>query len=502
MTHATQGSKRIPINIAAERAVLAGLCQNPVEVFVEVNEFLNKDCFTTDDNKILYEVITDILNSSSKVDIPTIIAKATSGGHLTLVNDKVKQDYIRSLFSYNVVPENVIKTAVLLRKLDIARGAQTVAKDMYNDLSNITGSESFDAIVSKIEQPVFDYTTSLACDANDKTIRIGDEAEGYIDHVSSEQPSIIGIPSPWPIYNEAIGGGRRRGGVFLFGARPKTGKSSYAINDALHVAKLGIPALYLDTEMSKEGQLPRILASMTGFDISAIERGEFAKKGDFGINIMKDAGKRLAQIPFFYRRIAGKPFDEILSIIRRFVVQDVGTEDGRRKDCIVIYDYFKLMDVSSLDKLQEHQAIGFQIQDLCDFAGKYDVPISAYVQLNRDGITDDTAKAISQSDRLTWNCSSLALIKRKTPDEISTAGPEHGNMKMIVMPEQRFGPGMDDGDWINFSFDKSKCIIKELNTKNGNAVQILNSFNTTQGTINTSVNIEEEDEDPPFETFG
>lgn len=506
MTTATQGNvKKVPFNIAAERSVLAGLCQSAAEVYVEVNEILTEECFTTEDNKLLYRVISDILSSSAKVDIPTIIARATSDGHLTFVQDKVKQDYIRSLFSYNVTPENVKKTAAVIRKLAIARGGQKVARDMYNALSEINGGESFDAIISRIEQPVFDYTTSLSCDVNDKTIKIGDEAEDYVNYVASERPDVIGISSPWPVYNEAIGGGRRRGGVFLFGARPKTGKSSYAINDAIHVAKLNIPVLYLDTEMSKEGQMPRILASLSGLEINEIERGKFALKGDYGVNMVMSAAKELKQIPFFYRRVAGKPFDEILSIIRRFVVQDVGTDNGRTKDCIIIYDYFKLMDMGALDKLQEHQAIGFQIQELCDFAGKYDVPVSAYVQLNRDGIDKDTSAVISQSDRLVWNCSSVALIKRKTQEEIMAAGPEHGNMKMVVMPEQRFGPGMDDGDWINFSFDKSKCIIKELGTKNNNVVQVSGSFNSVQGTINTNTisdGEDEYDEDVPFETFG
>lgn len=487
-----------PTNIAAERATLAGLCQFGHDVFTDVNEIVGVDCFTSHMNQVFFKCIADVLSKSESVDVPSIISTCTVLGFGDMLQDKQNGDYIRSLFNFNISRENCIKNSKIIKKLDIVRKAQIIAKDVYVELSAANGTESIDELVSKIEQPIFDYTMSLSSGEDDKTELIGDGIDDYIEFLTTDRPEIAGIPSPWPIYNQAIGGGRRRGGVYLIAARPKVGKSSFAINDAIHVASLGIPVLYLDTEMNKKAQLPRILASLSTQSMASIENGDFAVH-DFHLGQVVRAGQTLKHMPLHYRRIAGKPFEEILSIIRRWIVKDVGKENGVTRDCLVIYDYFKLMDVSSLGKLAEHQALGFQIQNLADMCNQYDIACASYVQMNRDGITKDTTDVLSQSDRLLWLCSSLALLKRKTTQEILTAGPENGNMKLIVTPEQRYGPGLDEGDWINFSFDKDKCQLKELTTKNSSRKTDSTDFNAVE--IGSQDGFTDEDFDEPASAF-
>jgi replicative DNA helicase len=501
VTNAAQeeGKYNRPVNIAAERATLAGLCQFGHEIFVDINEIISVDCFTTNMNQIFYKSIDEVLTKSSSIDIPSVISTCTMLGFGDLLQDKQNADYIRSLFGFNISRENCIKNAKVIKKLDIVRKAQEVAKKVYVDLSTVTGVESIDTIVSKIEQPIFGYTMALSSGSDDKTELIGDGVDEYVKYLAENKPDTVGIPSPWPIYNEAIGGGRRRGGVYLIAARPKVGKSSFAVNDAIHVAKLGIPVLYLDTEMTKKSQLPRILACLSTQSMRCIENGDFAVN-EFHYNQLKIAAQTLKSIPLHYRAIAGKPFDEILSIIRRWIIKDVGVDGGVTNPCLVIYDYFKLMDIGALDKLAEHQALGFQIQELSNMCVEYDVPCSSYVQMNRDGITKDTTDVLSQSDRLLWLCSSLALLKRKTIEEIMTAGPENGNMKLIVTPEQRFGPGLDEGDWVNFVFDKDKCQISELSTKNtGRRLQNDQGFDVAD--IGIQDGFSDEDFDEPAKAY-
>jgi replicative DNA helicase len=449
-----------PTNLAAERVVLAGLCQFGGKVITECNEILNIECFTHEANPFIFKTVHSILGESSGVDIPSLVAKASAFGY-NFASNKDTMDYIKSLFSFGVKEDNVLKNAKVLRKLDVARKAQYKCRDIFRSLSSITGEENFSEIVSKIEQPIFDFTMSINTDNGDKTELIGEGVDDYLQHIIDNPTANTGIPSVFPIYDKAIGRGRRRGGVYLIGARPKVGKSTIAVNDGLHVAKLGIPVLYLDTEMSKLGQWPRVLANLASVAMEEVETGAFAKN-DFTHTAIMTAKEKLKTLPFYYRRIAGKPFSEILSIIRNWVVKDVGTSDGRTNNCLIIYDYFKMMDSAALENMQEYQAMGFQIQQLTDFCGKYDVPCSAFVQINREGITKDTSDILSQSDRLLWLCASVAFLKRKTNEEILEDGRDNGNMKLIVTPEQRFGPGLDDDDWINLRFDKDKCQLQEL----------------------------------------
>jgi len=172
----------------------------------------------------------------------------------------------------------------------------------------------------------------------------------------------------------------------------------------------------------------------------------------------------LKTLPFYHKSIAGKNFNEVLSIIRRWIVQEVGYSGGRTKDCLIVYDYFKIMDQVELQDLQEYQAIGFQISRLTDFCKEYDFPCLAFVQVNRDGITKETSDIISQSDRLLWLCHSCTLLKRKSQEELLLDGKQNGNMKLKTI-ECRFGPGMEMEDYINLETSNGTFQVKELGTK-------------------------------------
>jgi len=491
----------IPKNYAAERAVLAGLCQYGSKGLTDVSEILKPECFLNTDNQMFYKTITNVLDTSETVDVSSIMANGAAIGLNFETPENV--EYLRSLFNFPTNLENIKKNAVMLKKLEIIRRGQKLARNLAYELGDMSGTESVSDIISKIEAPIIDFSMNCGDSESDRTELIGKDVLAFIEHLKNNKGSVKGIPSPISRYNQVIGGGRRRGGIYLIASRPKVGKSTFAINDSIHVAKnLGIPVLYLDTEMSKEGQLPRILANLSNTNISDIEDGKFGDN-DFVNTKVIESGKLLESIPFYYRRIAGKPFEEIMSIIRKWVVQDVGQFEGRTKDCLVIYDYFKLMDSSVLENMQEFQALGFQISALADFCGKYDITCSAFVQVNRDGITKESSDIISQSDRLLWLCSSFAILKRKTREEILQDGPQNGDAKLIPTSDQRFGPGLEETDYINLIMDREKGIIRE--GKTAFELQALGNvssgFNIVDKDIIKDSDDFEDDDDPKYD-FG
>ena len=444
-----------PTNVAAERAVLAGLCQHGQEFYTDVLEFLSSECFTQPLNQNIYRCIEEILKNAHTPDYPSIVVKSKELG-LASLDSQVNQEYIAALFNFKTHKDTAKEHAISLRRLFLIRKAQNTLKDIYYKLNNMSGSEKLSEILDVVEKPIYEFSNIVTTNSDDRTRPLCEDILGYIEHVTQNKVDTIGIPSPWPRYNEAIGGGRRRGGVYITAARPKVGKSGCAINDAVHCAyRLKTPILYLDTEMSEESQLPRILAKLSKLKINSIESGNLR---DIEIDKLKQVGKDISNIPLYYRKIAGKSFQEIVSIVRNFIVQVVGTSNGRTNDCLVIYDYFKLMDTNDLNKMAEYQAIGFQIQELSNLCIKYDFPCSSYIQLNRQ-------EEVSQSDRILWLCSSLAVLKRKSGEEIALDGLQNGNTKLIVSAEQRFGPGLEDGDYINLMMQRDKCIVEEVGLK-------------------------------------
>ena len=450
-------------DVGAERAVLAGIFRYGIDGYTEVSDIINNSTFTILSNQIIYNCAEHAIKHNPKLDLPVFLSSAHALGVSEQFKDKTELEYLRSLNNYPIEMVNLRGQAKKIKKLEIARIYQDKLKQAHNDIGNITGTETVDEIVAKAEKPIFEFARQFN-QGEDRPILIGESIKEYVEYLKANTNRAVGIPSGLDKYDDAIGGGFRRKTVSLIGARPGVGKSVFADNIAIHVTKrLNIPVLMIDTEMSTQDHQNRLLAYFSKIKINDIERGRFAKN-KYEVEKIDRAAEIISKIPYTYKNVAGKDFDEILSIIRRWIHQEVGHTDGVTNDCLIVYDYFKLMNSNALEDMQEYQAMGFQVSEMHNFCVEYDVPVAAFVQLNRDGIEKDLTSSISQSDRLVWLCTNVALYKAKTEEEIAEDHEENGNRKLIIL-KSRHGVTMSEGNYINLLQRGEYAMITELRTK-------------------------------------
>ena len=451
-------------DIGSERAVLAGLIQHGIDGYITISDLVSHETFVNTNNQILYKCIKHCIDSDVKIDISTIISAAQQLDVIDYINTDQELKYIKSLQEFPIQKENILKFAVQIKKFEFARKIQKLTDKIHHEVGEINGSERIDEIIGILENPVTDFLREDEGTENPE--KIGDGVQDYIDFLAENQCDIIGIPTGFSRYDEAIGGGLRRKCVDLVSARPKVGKSVFADNVALNVSSTGIPVLVLDTEMSKEDHLNRLVANISGVPINEVATGKFADDSDKNQKV-QEAVEKLSNIPYSYVSVAGKPFEQILNVIKRWIVQEVKTDEtGKTNDCVIIYDYLKLMSSESINNnLQEYQALGFQITSLHNLCVKLDIPCLSFVQLNRDGITKESTDAVSGSDRLIWLCTSFSIFKLKSPEEIAEDGPNSGNRKLVPIVS-RHGAGMDDGDYINMNMMGAQAKLIELQTRN------------------------------------
>ena len=102
----------------------------------------------------------------------------------------------------------------------------------------------------------------------------------HIDALWSEicsrrsQDGIYGIPSKFPILSDYFT--YEPGELVLLKARMKRGKSAFFLNEAVHKLKMGVPTVYLDTEMQDRLFAERLLANLTGIEIKRIKTGNYS----------------------------------------------------------------------------------------------------------------------------------------------------------------------------------------------------------------------------------
>jgi len=451
-------------DLPAERAILSGICRYGSSAFFDVADIIDDNSFTIESNVSIYSCLKHIIdkNDSAEIDVPSILSAAKEIGLTGFFNTQ-EVSHLASIMKFPVLLKNVRSFAAKIRKLQIARmmyDQLELTKEKYID---VKGDEPISQILGIAEESIFEFT-SLLSDSDDAPVKIFNDVEEYLTELSEDPVDQVGLSTGYRRYDFAIGGGLRRGTVNVIGARPKVGKTLLADNMGVHIARSGIPVLNLDTEMRKEDHQNRLMAMLTGVEINDIETGKFAENAASKKKIF-EAAKEIKNLPYYFKSIGGTPFEDQISIMRRWLAKVVGLNDrGKAKDCVIIYDYVKLMDSSDIrGDMKEFQVLGFMMTALHNFALRYEVPILSFVQLNRDGINKETTDTASGSDRIIWLCSNFSIYKTKSDEEIAKDGPEHGNRKLVPVIA-RHGEGLEDRDYINIRMNGSCGKIIEGHT--------------------------------------
>lgn len=454
---------------AAERAVLAAIFKLGNEAYDDISVMVSPSTFTVDSNRTIYRCLEKVLadHPNAKPDLPLVLSAANSLGLNEWFDKQDERRHLRAVTLMPIDPDNATKLAAKISKLEIAREGRTRHKQAAQSLQTVTGDESIQEIISRMEEPIFDFTGRLAQTEVRGIQRMGAGAVEYLTHLMDNPVEMVGIPTPFPRFNRAIGGGLRSNAVDVIAGRLKVGKSLLVDAVGTHISSLGYNVLNVDTEMTKEEHIHRVAASMAQVDIKDIETGQGGKDPEVRKKIL-EAGKRLADLPYHYNCVIGQSFEQVLTDMRRWVRREVGLgPDGKAKPCVIIYDYLKLMGAEQLSgKMAEFQALGFLMNSLKNFMGKYGVACLCFAQVNREGIDREDSAVIAGSDRVGWFATSATLYKRKGEDEEADEdGPSTKYSHKMIPLFTRHGPGIEPGNYINIETDYSKATVREGPTR-------------------------------------
>jgi replicative DNA helicase len=444
-------------DIITEKVVLAGLYNHGSELYYDVANILNGETFVDDTHKAVFTSIQNLFLTKNfvKIDYPSFFATMNELGHGRILDDKSELHHIQSIINTDTEKENIKSWCIKLRKLQTARSLKDELQEANKQLDKINGTESFNEIIGIAESPIINFTQSLEISTSN-ILPIHDGINEYITYVEGNPKSIVGISTGYPILDDNIGSGIRKSSILLLGARTGFGKSLFSVNTGMFVAsKLKIPVLYLDTEMAKIDHQPRLLSLLTydmdfKVEIREIELGTYAAVEQKRQSV-NEAVKILQSSPFYYLSLRGKSFTEHFSTMRKFLYRNVGFKsNGEANDCLIIYDYFKLHALSDLsNNLQERQILRDMMQQMHDFAGKYNIPILMLTQLNRDGIDKEDQGVIRGSDSALDPVTTFCIFKEKSAEEINIDTIQKGNSKIMIL-KGRHAEKHSSGNYISF----------------------------------------------------
>jgi len=483
-------------NIAAERNLLATLSKNPNLIFDIDGVLLEASDFSKLITKSIYIVIKDIAQKNSNeigaIDISVLEPKILEVApqleqHIKEVRTVLSaMEECPSLNNISLKETvSMIFTASIRRQLD--KKLEQI-KNTSNDYPDA------DAIIQYFEQEAFDFSNKLV-KCNDIDNLCDGISDWVVDLVTKAKSgkSEIGIATGFPLYDYAIGGGLQRGSVNVIAGRSKLGKSFLGLTLAKNIARNNIPVLYLDTELDKDRQRRRLLASLAEVPLSIVRSGEFYKDKNMSNRIKQslliidpERAKKIFKIssedvknvwPLDYVVVKGSTIQEQISLIRRWMAKRVGkNEEGKYNPSVIILDYLKLMRHD--DKgygTKEFEELGYRMTILHDLISQYETSMIMFVQQNRDGMEREDESTISGSDRIVWLCDSLSILCKKPQYELDAlyalqneqeeagqiSDAEIPNLKLIVT-NTRDGAGHIGNEYIGLYCDMKDPKYREL----------------------------------------
>jgi len=438
--------------VGAERAVLAILLKKP-EMLFDVDDILSEDDFTNSGSRIIFSLMRDLIIDDPNIELDhyTLISSAEEKGlkdFLALTNNGELLEALE-VTKFSVKAKTLPRHVSAVKLASIKRRLLGTLDTLKDDVEDFVG----DAIDLKnmVEEKVIGTMKVLNSGADDIEV-LGDDFEEVINSYADKN-AIVGLDIGLPRWQRDCGG-IRNGTVTGIFARAKAGKSQFAAHAAVEVAmKQRLPILYLDTELQLRYQQMRVAGIMTGIQYERIESGVWKSKKE-EVKSLSDAFKIVKDSPFYYKNIAGRSVSHVIPVIRKFFHKYVRESVGDNPQCLIVYDYIKLMNIGDLKHAQEYQVLGFLISAIHDVASELNIPILMLGQLNREALKVDSEATVAGSDRITHNVDSLTIIRKKRQEEIEVDGEMRGNhiMKCVLA---RTGSGHEYDDWVNINFEKS-----------------------------------------------
>ncbi|HLI46768.1 MAG TPA: DnaB-like helicase C-terminal domain-containing protein, partial [Geobacterales bacterium] len=244
-------------HVGSERAVLSIALAEPESLF-DIAIELEPDDFTNISNRLIYQLMLAILDNKyaniGKVNPVLIFSLAQNSG----IEDQIGgMSYLQMIAKTDAGVENLKFFIEKIKQASIRREAFRKAITVIEE-AVANEEEDTTSFISRQEEKFLDIVMDLDNNSNE-VVKIGDRIDKVLEERAAKPRDILGVPTGFTEYDRATGG-LVPGRLKVVAATPKTGKSAHALNIGINVALQGIPVLYIDTEMSTEEQIDRMIS--------------------------------------------------------------------------------------------------------------------------------------------------------------------------------------------------------------------------------------------------
>lgn len=247
---------QMPYNMQAEQSVLGAALMDETVLNRLITD-MEPEMFYSDQNRAVYETMRSLYTESEAVDLITLVNALGNNGTFAGADDA--KVYVTHLAETVPAISNVDSYLKIVREKYQARRLIEAARSI---LSETSSGEDADMLLESAEQKIYDIRSGRD-KSGVKTIR--ESILEVIDTMQklsgADRDKFAGIPTGFN-YLDTVLTGLGRSDLIILAARPGMGKTSFALNIALNVARSAQKTVAVfSLEMSREQLATRLLSS-------------------------------------------------------------------------------------------------------------------------------------------------------------------------------------------------------------------------------------------------
>ena len=357
-------AKQPPQSLEAEQAVLGSILIDS-RCVADIVGIVSPEDFYLKQNREIFETIYTMFNFSQTIDPVTVLNKMKELG----VYQDNSRDYILQLMEITPTAANAARYANIVREKAMLRGLAQASTDISEMVHDEVGTAS--EMLETAEKKIYALRKG---ERNDSLEHIGTVLHKVFDRLTelSQSDSLIpGLSTGLRDLDTKING-LNKSDLLLVAARPAMGKSAFALNIAVNVAKkYNKTVAVFNLEMSREQLAMRLLASESFIDMQKLATGKL-NEDEWGKLCMASAALSQTDI-----RIDDNP---------SVTVADINAKCRRLDNLgLVVIDYLQLMQGSGYGKNSENRVtvVGEISRSLKIMAKELNIPVICLSQLSR-----------------------------------------------------------------------------------------------------------------------
>ena len=414
-------NRQPPQSLEAEQAVLGAILIEP-NCVAEVIGIVKAEDFYLQQNREMFEAVYTMFNFSQTIDPVTVLNKMRELGYY---RDN-SRDYVAQLMQITPTAANVARYANIVREKAMLRALAQAAADITETVYSQVGTPA--EMLESAEKKIYALRKGERGDSLEHIGTILYKVFDRLTELSQSDSLIPGLSTGLRDLDMKING-LNKSDLLLVAARPAMGKSAFALNLGVNVAKKYKKTVAIfNLEMSREQLAMRLLASESFIEMQKLATGKLSEE-EWEKLCMGSASLSQADI-----RIDDNPSVTVAEINAKC----------RRLDNLglVVIDYLQLMQGSGYGKASENRVtvVGEISRALKIMAKELNVPVVCLSQLSR-AVESRTDKRpilsdLRESGAIEQDADSVMFLYR---DEYYNPNSEDKGLAECIVAKNRHG---------------------------------------------------------------